>query len=319
VVVFCREIPTTNSAPATLEVAVRHEAVGSHEAATSSAVTAMFRVALATVATALLASMAIIAWMIRREVRRQAQRQREEHLAFSGVLANGIAHDFRNPMSSLRLDVQMLEKEVSQENGMRRDRVVTLASRIRGTMDRMDKVFQEFLYLSRPADDGREPADLRVLVRECLDIMAPRFEHAGVVPTVDMQDAPVPVSVHPASLKRAIINVLTNAEQFAGSNGAVHVSLAVAGDHGRIEVSDSGPGIPVADRKRVFDMFFTRRPEGTGLGLYLAKSAIERSGGTIEATNASSGGACIRIVLPLASVSSTPSDAAPSSSSATGE
>lgn len=304
VVVFSREVRTADATPAIVEVGVRHEAVGNREAATSAAVTAMFRVAMATVVTALLACMATVAWMIRRELRWQEQRRREEHLAFSGVLANGIAHDFRNPMSSLRLDVQMLEKEVAQDAGMRRDRVVSLASRIRGTMERMDKVFQEFLYLSRPESNAHEPADLRVLVRECLDIMAPRFEHAGVGPTVDMPDTPVPVAVHPASLKRALVNVLANAEQFAGSDGSVRVAIAVAREHARLDVCDSGPGIPAADRKRVFDMFFTTRPEGTGLGLYLARSAVERSGGTIEALEAPGGGTCVRIVFPLAATSS---------------
>lgn len=300
VVVFSRDVHTADGTPVTMEVGVRHEAVGSREAATSTAVTAMFQVALATVVTSLLACMGILAWMIRREIQRQEQRRREEHLAFSGVLANGIAHDFRNPMSSLRLDVQMIEKEVGLDANMRRDRVISLASRIRGTMDRMDKVFQEFLYLSRPAEDGRETVDLRALVRECVDIMAPRFEHAGVSPKVEMPDTPVPVSVHQSSLKRALVNILNNAEQFAGANGSVRVLASVAGGQARLDVCDSGPGIPASERKKVFDMFYTTRPEGTGLGLYLAKSAVERSGGTIEALDAPGGGTCVRILLPLA-------------------
>jgi signal transduction histidine kinase len=301
VVVFSREIKTGESVPVAVEVGVRHEAVGSRQAATSSAVTAMFRVALATVVTALLGCMAIVAWLMGREFRREEQRRREEHLAFSGVLANGIAHDFRNPMSSLRLDIQMLEKEVADDAAnMRRDRVVSLASRIRSTLDRMDKVFQEFLYLSRPEDGGRERADLCALVRECLDIMAPRFEHAGVVPQAELPAAPVPVSVHTSSLKRALVNILANAEQFAGHAGAVRVAVSAARDRARIDISDSGPGIPLSERRRVFDMFYTTRPEGTGLGLYLAKSAVERSGGTIAVVDGRGKGACMRIELPLA-------------------
>lgn len=300
VVVFSREVKSADSAPVTVEVAVRHEAVGSRQAETSSAVTAMFRVALATVVTALLGCMAIVAWMIRRELRREGQRRREEHLAFSGVLANGIAHDFRNPMSSLRLDIQMLEKEVAHEDGMRRDRVVSLASRIRNTLDRMDKVFQEFLYLSKPEDGGREKADVRALVRECLDLMTPRFEHAGVAIHPEMPDSAMPVLVHVSSLKRALVNVLANAVQFAGSPGSVRVTVSATRDRARVDVSDSGPGIPLAERKRVFDMFYTTRPEGTGLGLYLARSAVERSGGTIAVVDGQGGGACLRVELPLA-------------------
>jgi signal transduction histidine kinase len=181
----------------------------------------------------------------------------------------------------------------------------------------MDKVFQEFLYLSKPEDGARERVDLCAVVRECVEIMAPRFEHAGVVPQAEMPSSPVPVSVHTSSLKRALVNVLANAEQFAGHAGHVRVTVSVAGDRGRIDVSDSGPGIPHSERRRVFDMFYTTRPEGTGLGLYLAKSAVERSGGTIAVVDGQGKGACMRIELPLAAVREDAAAAAPATGGTT--
>jgi signal transduction histidine kinase len=75
--------------------------------------------------------------------------------------------------------------------------------------------------------------------------------------------------------------------------------MAMSGDHATVEITDQGPGIPPADRQRVFDMFMTTRPEGTGLGLFLARAAIERSGGSIAIADRPPGtGACVRITLP---------------------
>jgi signal transduction histidine kinase len=297
VAVLSRQLASDGD-PVVVEVAVRRDAVGRREACAATAIAAMFRVALATVAVAVLLCMTLLVWMIRRERKHQLRRRREEHLAFSGVLANGIAHDFRNPMSSLRLDAQMIEKEISRPDGSRSDRVAELASRIKGTLDRMDKVFQEFLYLSRPAGDRREVVDLRQVVRECMEVMAPRFEYARVTVSASLPDVPLPVPVYAASLKRALINIITNAEQFAGEGGTVTLAATGQGHTAQLDIADSGPGIPKEHRDRVFEMFYSTRPEGTGLGLFLARSAIERSGGTVEAVDAGTG-ACIRIVLPM--------------------
>ncbi|HPS52788.1 MAG TPA: histidine kinase dimerization/phospho-acceptor domain-containing protein, partial [Phycisphaerae bacterium] len=93
-------------------------------------------------------------------------------------------HDFRNPMSSLRLDAQMLEKEAGRGAEARADRMAALAGRMRHTLDRMEKVFQEFLALARPGETAPERLDLGACARECVEMLAPRFEASGVVPDV---------------------------------------------------------------------------------------------------------------------------------------
>ena len=109
------------------------------------------------------------------------------------------------------------------------------------------------------------------------------------------------VTVYPFALRRALLNVLVNALQFAPKGSEVEIALGAA--HGRItiEVRDRGPGIPAEQRERIFEMFVTTRPEGTGLGLFLARTAIQRCGGTIEALPRPGGGTIIRITLQPAS------------------
>jgi len=297
VVTFALEVKNDEGPAKRLEVGLRRAAVEYVEGPAALAIGRMFRVSLLTIAASFAVCAVMVAWMMRREARREELRRREEHLAFSGVMANGIAHDFRNPMSSARLDAQMLEREVARGGDARPDRAAALAGRIRGTLDRMDQILKEFLYLSRPAG-APEATDLVAMLDGCIEMLAGRMDRAGI--TVERQFPPEPVRIisHEGPLRRAAANLLNNAIQAMPDGGVLRVALGRSNRGPQFEISDTGPGIPHALRGRVFDMFFTTRPEGTGLGLFLAKAAIENCGGTIRIVDAPAGGACFRIELP---------------------
>jgi len=301
VVVFTTALQGPGDDQTSVSVALRKDTVNREEEAAETAMTSMFRLTLLTVVVSFAICVILVVWMMRREVKREALRREEEHLAFSGMLANGIVHDFRNPMSSMRLDVQMLHRETERGAEARPERMRDLSERVRNTLDRMDKVFQEFLYVSRPDRDDRATIDLVTCIRDSLEMLVPRFEQADVGSRVNAPTEPIHILAYEGSLRRALVNVLTNAEQFSPPGEIVEVSVSTTHDAAIVEVSDRGPGVPKHKRKQVFDMFVTERPEGTGLGLFLAKAAIERSGGTIEiAETADARGTCVRIRLPLA-------------------
>ena len=319
VVVFTTGIQGIGDERTSVSVALRKDTVNREEEAAETAMTSMFRLTLLTVVVSFSICVILVVWMMRREVKREALRRDEEHLAFSGMLANGIVHDFRNPMSSMRLDVQMLHRETERGEEARPDRMRSLSERVRNTLDRMDKVFQEFLYVSRPDRDDRTAIDLVTCIEDSLEMLAPRFEQANVTSRVEAPPETVHVLAYEGSLRRALVNVLTNAEQFSPPEETVSVSVSATHDTAIVEVSDRGPGVPKHKRKQVFDMFVTERPEGTGLGLFLAKAAIERSGGTIEiAETTEDRGACVRIRLPLAP-SATPNSLSRPSDLASGD
>lgn len=296
-----------------LEAGFARRAVEREEWAAVSAIDSMYRLGLATVAAAFALCLALVAWVARREEARERARRREEHLAFSGMLANGIVHDFRNPMSSLRLDAQMLEKEAVKGSGARPERVGELAGRMRCTLDRMDRIFREFLTLARP--DGMpsaEGGDLAACARECAEMMAPRYEAAGMRLEV-AAGGPAPFAGPSAGAKRAILNLLLNALQHGKAPGPVRLSVEApaGGAEVALEVEDNGPGIPRAAREKVFGMFYTTRPQGTGLGLFMARLAVEHGGGRLEAAEprAGRGGARLRMVYPRAAAAPAPAPA----------
>jgi signal transduction histidine kinase len=163
----------------------------------------------------------------------------------------------------------------------------------------MDKVFKEFLYVSRPDSADREEIDIIACLRNAIEMLTPRFERASVKTELVCDTEPLSVLAYGGSLRRSLVNIITNAEQFSPQNGTITINVSTNNNNAVIEICDQGPGIPKEMRRKVFDMFETSRPEGTGLGLFIAKAAIERAGGSIEVLEHSPG-ACIRINLPLA-------------------
>jgi signal transduction histidine kinase len=298
VFVISRETRLNDGSKVLTEATFKREAVGIEELTARNLVSSLFAFSIAVLILSFSVCAIILIVAVARDRRRELRARQEEHLAFSGVLANGILHDFRNPMSAVRLDAQMLGKEMKRAEGFRQDRVRDLSERIARTMERMDKVFQEFLFLAKPADEKPESVDIEGVVKECVDTLSPRVEQAGVTVRTERPTDLPKASAFPFALRRAFLNVLMNAIQFAPKGSEITVSLALQKGRVVIDVLDRGPGIPPAMREKVFEMFVTGRPEGTGLGLFLARTAIRRCGGDIHAHPRADGeGTDIRITL----------------------
>ncbi len=299
VLTFTARTPPGDGPARSVQVAVRRDRVEREEAEAAGALGVMFRVALGTMTAAFLLSVLLVVWVFRRELSRQRRRRVEEHLALAGALADGIMHDLRNPLSALGLDVQMIEREAGRGREAHPERLVELAVRARRAVERLDLIMGEFLFVSQP--DGRvaEPVDLSACLRDSLDLLGPRFERLDVTLAIDLPAAPLWIQGYAVSLKRAFVNLLVNAEQASPRGGVVSVRAARDGQTCMVEISDQGRGIPQAERKRVFEMFVTQRPGGLGLGLSLAKSAIESCGGRVEIADAPGGGAKFALRFPL--------------------
>ncbi|MBQ7187787.1 MAG: hypothetical protein IJR99_00065 [Kiritimatiellae bacterium] len=280
------------------EATFKREAVSAEEKIAQEMVASLFLLSILVLVVSFAVCALVLTLAVVRDRRRERKERQEEHLAFSGVLANGILHDFRNPMSAVRLDAQMLTREMARAEGFRPERVHSLAERIARTMGRMDKIFTEFLFLAKPADEKPETTELAEIVRDCADTLGPRLEQAGVGLRKTVGDELPPVVAYPFALRRALMNVLVNAVQFAPRGSEIEVAAsAVRPDEVRLDILDRGPGVPDSRKEAIFEMFETGRPEGTGLGLFLARTAIQRCGGEIVVLDREGGGSDFRITL----------------------
>lgn len=306
VFVIARTVALSDGSKVVTEATFKREAVGTEERTARTLVSSLFAFSITVLVLSFAACALVLTIAVTRDRRREDRARQEEHLAFSGVLANGILHDFRNPMSAVRLDAQMLGKEMKRPDSFRPERVRDLSERIARTMDRMDKVFQEFLFLAKPDEEKPDHVDIEQVVRECADTLAPRIEQAGVAIRISRLTDMPPAAAFPFALRRALLNVLMNAVQFAPKGSEITVTLAHQNNRVVTDVLDRGPGIPAGKRQEIFGMFVTGRPEGTGLGLFLARTALRRCNGDIQALPREGGGANLRITLPCADGSASP-------------
>ncbi len=214
-----------------------------------------------------------------------------ERFAALGRLAAGVAHEVRSPLNALSMAAQRLRREAAPPGGPQRERFDELMGALRSAVKRADGTVEEFLSLGRDAAPAQpEEVELGALVAEVA--LAESSDAEIAAPTEA-------ISVHADRelLARALANLLRNAREVAPP-GTTEVHWHRSDDEVVIEVSDGGPGIPVAEREHVFEPFHTGRRGGTGLGLTIARDAITRTGGRIVLDAAPSGGARFAIHLP---------------------
>ena len=222
----------------------------------------------------------------RREHRKREEEERrrrgEELHTLVGTMASGIAHEIRNPLSTLRMNLQLLredwENPITEREQKGRKRIDVL---LRET-ERMESVVSDFVRVAAGHALRPEPTSLNALTGELLDFLAPQAERAHIRLVRDFaKDLPV-VQVDPNLIRQAILNLLVNAQQVLPSGGEIRVRTSENGEFVKLSVSDNGPGIPSEHREKIFNLYFSTKPGGTGLGLPMVKKIVEEHQGAIE-------------------------------------
>jgi len=227
-----------------------------------------------------------IGLVVRTRRRREAAFERrlaeQEMTASMGRLAAGVAHEIRGPLNAIGMAVQRLER-VSRDGAPDPELLAELLPGVRREVGRLDRTVAEFLDLGRPRPLEAREVDLTALIREAVCDEAPDA-------AVEAGEGSADVRVDPDEIRKAVANLLRNARQ-AAPDGPVAVAWRRRRGEIRIEVRDGGPGVPVADRERIFEYFHTNRADGIGLGLGIVRSVAARHGGRVEVGDAPEGGA----------------------------
>jgi len=225
------------------------------------------------------------------------QLQVSERLAALGRITAGVAHEVKNPLNSMRLWLENLKEALpSDADGSALQAVHVLDNEI----DRLDAVVKRFLDFSRPMEVRLEPTQLANLLREVLEVAAPQLEKANVQVAQLLPIGVPEVFVDRALLKQAVLNLVLNAVDAMPHGGQLQLTLNRRGEMAEITVGDTGKGIPLEHRQKVFQLFFTTRPGGSGIGLASTFRIIQLHNGSIDFTSEVGRGTTFRIELPLA-------------------
>src|SRR5436190_264029 len=235
-------------------------------------------------------------------VESESLRERQEKLASLGVLAAGVAHEIRNPLTAIKAALFIQQKKFQPGSQEAADAKV-----IDREIFRLERIVNDFLLFARPSESHLAQMTADASLREVQALLAPQLAKASIQLVVE--DAPpLPVTADEEQIKQVLINLVRNAADAIGENGVVKLrgrsgEKIIDGKKIRVailEVEDNGKGIPLEVQKRLFDPFFTTKETGTGLGLSIAARIVHGHGGLLEYQTAPGLGTTFSIVLPLA-------------------
>jgi signal transduction histidine kinase len=226
--------------------------------------------------------------------RQQQEMLRTEQLAAVGKLAASVAHEVRNPLTSVKLLVGAALKGGAGQALTADDLAV-----IHGEIERLEQTVQNLLDFARPQSPRRESADLRDCAARALGLVGPRARRQGVEIRLRQPDAAVAADLDAGQMHTVLVNLLLNALDAMPEGGTLEVLLeGGCGDEARVRVCDTGPGIAPEATDRLFTAFASTKRSGTGLGLSNSRRILQEHGGDISAENRPSGGACFLLTLP---------------------
>ena len=236
---------------------------------------------------------------IERVVGRLQQREREvlraEQLAAVGQVAAGVAHELRNPLTSIKMLVQT-GLEGPRPSGLPPDDLTIIEHEVR----RMEACIQTFLDFARPPHAEPRRTDLLGVVRRALALVEGRARRQKVRCVTDLPPGPVELQIDANQIQQVLVNLLLNALDALPQGGAVRLEVRTTAGGVEVRVRDDGPGVAAEVQKRLFEPFVSTKETGLGLGLSICRRLIEAHGGTIQGGNAPEGGAVFAFTLPQA-------------------
>lgn len=218
-----------------------------------------------------------------------------ERLAAIGKLAAHVTHEVRNPLSSIALNLDLLEEELEPHE----QEAKALVRAIGQEVARLSRLSDQYLSMAKRKAPELEESDLAALLTEAVKFMERDLTRHGVELVLSV-DPDLPwVMVDPGQIRQTIFNLARNAREAMPEGGKVRISAAACGSEVRVDVRDTGPGVPAEQVRELFDPFFTTKNHGTGLGLAVTRQILMAHGGRLEYRPAEPEGAIFSLVLPV--------------------
>jgi signal transduction histidine kinase len=236
--------------------------------------------------------------------------KREDRAHFLSRLAEGLAHEIKNPLSTMSINLALLQEEWERAGAVRNPRSPELTPReerslkrirtLQREVQRLEHILEQFLHYARGERVNKRPEDLSRIVRELLDFVEPEDTRAHIRHHVQLPLGLPLVLVDEAQIKQAVLNLLVNARQAMAQGGELIVRMRRIANQVELSVTDTGMGMSSEALERCFEEYWSDKKGGTGLGLSTARRIIEEHGGTIEVLSEPGRGTSFSVYLPLA-------------------
>src|SRR5580704_3232256 len=231
------------------------------------------------------------------------QLQVSERLAALGRVTAGVAHEVKNPLNSMRLWLEVLKANMPTDPEPQQ-----AVKMLDNEIDRLDRAVKTFLNFTKPVEMKLEEADIRPLLQDVIDAAKPSISRAGVDLRVDLPTEFPSLMIDQQLIHQAVLNLLLNASEFTPKGGRITLALRRSGETAIISVAESGKGISLEDQKKIFQLFFTTRPGGSGIGLANTFRFVQLHNGQIEFESEVGRGTTFRVELPLAGLAEIPTE-----------
>ncbi len=243
-------------------------------------------------------------WFLKRaehRARRSERRARAaEHLAYVGTMTGGLAHEIRNPLSTLNLNLQLLREDLDRPGRPADPRTLSRLRTIEQEGRRLQEILDSFLKFAGKMEVHLEPQSINDLLEEVAEFYADRLERAGVRLRLDLAENLPEVALDQQLIRQAFANLLLNAEAAMPDGGELMIGSRRSGRGVCLQVTDTGVGIPPEHLDKIFRPYYSTRENGTGLGLPTVRRIVLEHAGEIEVHSEPGRGTRFTIQLPAA-------------------
>ena len=220
------------------------------------------------------------------------------HMGVLTGLYHGVVHDLKSPLNTLVVNLELLKASIAEQPDVERQR--RYVAILHEELMRLNRAVERLLPAAGPVRDERGRFDLRDLLDEAVTLVSTTARHQGIKVAVETGGAPVPVEGSRDWLRQALLCVIANALEAMPKGGTLDLGLETRGRSAALSITDTGPGVPEETARHMFDLYYSTKERHEGLGLYVARSVVESTNGSIEHAPGPEGGSRFTLVLPLA-------------------
>ena len=234
---------------------------------------------------------------ITNRVRMEKKVRESERMAYIGQITTSLSHEIRNPLSAVKLNLQILKKNPKIKGNDQR-RIDISAKEV----NRLERILEEVLDFAKPLQIKCLPVSINTIISASLELLDMKFAEAGMEIVTDLDPNLCEIKADKEKLVQALINIFLNALEASSYGAKVSIETAFASPQKNgiaVTIADEGCGVPHGQASEIFKPFFTSKSCGTGLGLSNARRIIEAHGGSIDVKNAAACGAFVNIILPI--------------------